>query len=514
MGKLIARAAAGLALLACLTVARAAEPPGFEGFDSFVERELARWNVPGAAIAVVRDGEILFVKGYGLRDIEKRLPMTSRTTMPIGSITKTMVAISVAKLVRQGRLSWDRPVRAWAPDFHLASDAVAAQVTLRDMLTHRTSFNGSDWAWYGAPQTPEDLYRNMRHFELRGGIRERFQYSDLVYGAAGFIVARAAGVASWDDLARRDILVPLGMGSTGFSLAEFQASAEPSTPYGSDEQGRPVRFTPLESKWINPAGGFVYASTQDMARYLAMLAGGGKLGEVRVIEERDLADITTPQVIMSPRSPSPELGMIHYAMGFTVRAYRDRTVVYHNGINDGWCTRLSWFPHNRSGVYIAVNGMEGAMQGVLSNAALDRLLGVPPADWGDREMQARDRSRAQSAEARAKRAQGRKSGTRASRELRHFAHAYLHPGYGRVTILEGAEGLRLGFRGYEWPLQHVHYDIFEGLPSARSYAMDPLANMSLQFVSGFDGEVSGLRLRFYPSAEPVEFTRDGALPNK
>lgn len=160
--------------------AQAVEPPGFEGFDSFVDGQLSRWKVPGAVIAVIRDGEILFVKGYGLRDLERGLPMTARSAIPIGSITKPMVAISIAKLVREKRLEWDRPVREWAPEFRLANDTVTAQVTLRDMLTHRTSFNASDWGWYGAPQTREQLFAKLRHFELEGGLRERFQYSDTM----------------------------------------------------------------------------------------------------------------------------------------------------------------------------------------------------------------------------------------------------------------------------------------------------------------------------------------------
>jgi CubicO group peptidase (beta-lactamase class C family) len=506
-----------LAVVSCLLLSatclqgRADEPEGFNGFDAFIEAQLDLWKVPGAAVAVVRDGEILFVKGYGFRDLEKRLPMTPDSVVPIGSIAKTLLAISTAKLVRQGKLQWDRPVREWAPDFQLANDSFASQMTLRDMLSHRTPFAGSNWAWYGAPQSAEDLYRKMRFFELRGGFRERYQYSDLIYGAAGVIAARVAGKSSWEELAQKDVFDPLGMKSAGFRLADYVRQPDYSSPYGYDAAGNPALFEPLEAHWMGPAGGFVYASTADMAKYLAMLSGGGSYRGVSVVEQADLVELTTPNVTIPARSPYPELGQAQYGLGFFTRPHRGYVLISHTGTNSGWHTRLAYFPHLKSGVYVAYNVMEEALQGVLSNPALDRLLGVEPADWSGRAIRARAEQRAAAAEVRQKQVERRKKGTTPSRALEEFVGTYTHAGYGNVHIMAnntpGEGKLRIGFRVYEWPLDHVHFDVFEAPPTQRSRLFDPLAGLRVQFLSGVDGEITSLRFWSENQIPNAEFAR-------
>jgi hypothetical protein len=198
-------------------------------------------------------------------------------------------------------------------------------------------------------------------------------------------------------------------------------------------------------------------------------------------------------------------------MGFVVQPYQDRTMLSHSGTNNGWRTRIAWFPHSRSGVYVAYNGMEVAPRIVLSHAVLDRLLGVEPADWSGRAMQAREKSRAAKKAAREKGLQARKASTSPSRELAGFAGSFAHPGYGVVSIVAdaptGTPTLRMGFHGYQWPLEHVHYDVFEAPPTLREAEFDPLAGMLLQFLSGVDGEISSVRVRLEAGSTPVEFKK-------
>jgi len=270
----IARAASACLLAAAMAAAppiHAQLPASFDGFDRFVEEQLAAWRTPGAQVAIVRDGRLVFAKGYGWRDLDKRLPMTAATVQPIGSIAKSMTAITLAKAVAQGKLGWDRPVRESMPDFRLADDSLASQVTLRDLMTHRSSFNGSDWVWYCAPDTREQLMAKLRHLELKGGLRERFQYSDSMYVVAGYLAGRAAG-STWEQLVQRDILDPLAMTSAGFTMAQYFRSPDHSMPYANDAQGNPRPMKPCEADAVGPAGGFLFASAEEMGRYVAMLA--------------------------------------------------------------------------------------------------------------------------------------------------------------------------------------------------------------------------------------------------
>lgn len=485
-------------------------PPSFDGFDAFVEQQLSTWKTPGVAIAIVDDGKVIFAKGYGWRDHDKRLPMTSRTVQPIGSIAKSMTSITLAKLVREGKLEWDRPVREWLPEFRLADDALAAQVTVRDLLTHRSSFNGSDWVWLCTADTREQLLGKLRHLELKGGLRERFQYSDSMYVVAGYMGGRVAGT-TWEHLVRRDLLDPLSMTSAGFTMSQYFQAADHSTPYANDDDGKPERMQPCEADAVGPAGGFLYASAEEMGRYVAMLASGGSYGGRTIVEPRDLSELMSPQVVMPGRATYDDLSTGQYGMGFTNRYYRGMHVVLHNGTNDGWKARFAVLPARKAGVYVAFNSLQDELAAILSWAVLDRLASLPPVDWTARLQAAREKTLAAAAEARAKRAQARKAGTRPSRDLEGLAGTYMHEGYGTVTISRRPPSdpapLELKFHGFTAPLAHFHYDVFEVVPTKHHLFIDPFRDASILFVPGFDGEVSALRFRMDANADPVDFKR-------
>ena len=507
------RIARTLAFGAILTAAQAGAqlPPSFDDFDRFVEEQLVAWQTPGAQVAIVKDGKVVLARGYGWRDLDRRLPMTAATVQPIGSIAKSMTAITLARVVAQGRLNWDRPVREAMPEFRLADDVVASQVTLRDLMTHRSSFNGSDWVWYCAPDTREQLIAKLRHLELKGGLRERIQYSDSMYVVAGYLAGRAAG-ATWEQLVQRDILDPLGMTSAGFTMAQYFRSPNHSMPYANDAQGKPQPMKACEADAVGPAGGFVFASAEEMGRYVAMFASGGTHDGKTVIEARDLAVITTPQVVMFARTPYGEVSGGQYGMGFITQYYRGIETVRHNGTNDGWKARFLFVPSSRSGVYVAINSLQDELIVTLSYAVLDRLAGLAPIDWSARQMAAREKSRAAAAEARAKRAQARAGTAKPSRDPGDFAGTYVHAGYGNMTMARpasrsGPAALELTFHGFTVPLVHARYDVFEAVPTGRHDSQDPLQEAAVMFVTGFGGEITGLRFKTTPNADPVEFVR-------
>jgi len=510
----IARAASACLLAAAMAAAppiHAQLPASFDGFDRFVEEQLAAWRTPGAQVAIVRDGRLVFAKGYGWRDLDKRLPMTAATVQPIGSIAKSMTAITLAKVVAQGKLGWDRPVRESMPDFRLADDSLASQVTLRDLMTHRSSFNGSDWVWYCAPDTREQLMAKLRHLELKGGLRERFQYSDSMYVVAGYLAGRAAG-STWEQLVQRDILDPLAMTSAGFTMAQYFRSPDHSMPYANDAQGNPRPMKPCEADAVGPAGGFLFASAEEMGRYVAMLASGGSYGGKTIIEARDLQTITAPQTVMSARTPYAEVSGAQYGMGFITLYYRGLETFRHNGSNDGWKARFQVLPSSRSGLYVAINSLEDELLLTLSYGILDRLAGLTPIDWTARFVAEREKTRATGAEARAKRAQARAGASRPSRDLADFAGTYLHAGYGSMTVSRPARAsdraaLEATFHGFTVPLVHARYDVFEAEPTGRHGSQDPLQESAVMFLTGFAGDVTGLRFKMTPAADPVEFVR-------
>ncbi|HSM56932.1 MAG TPA: serine hydrolase domain-containing protein, partial [Candidatus Sulfomarinibacteraceae bacterium] len=164
----------------------------FAEFDNYVEAAMASWHCPGVAVSIVRGDEVLHQSAYGLRDVEAQLSLTEDTRFPMASVTKSFTAMSVALLVDEGKLEWDKPVREYMPEFILDDDYVTQHVTVRDMLSHRTGLPRHDFAAWRLDVPRAEFIRRMRHFKFNASFREKFQYNNLMYVAAAYLVEKIA----------------------------------------------------------------------------------------------------------------------------------------------------------------------------------------------------------------------------------------------------------------------------------------------------------------------------------
>ena len=186
-------------------------PAQLEGFDAFVTQVMADWQVPGLALAAVRDGRVVVSRVYGLRDPERGLPVTPRTLFAIGSVTKTFTATGLAILAEEGRLDWDRPVRQYLPDFALMDPRASREITPRDLVSHRSGLPRHDVLWYAEAFDRAEMLARLRHLKPTKALRKTFQYQNLMFMAAGVLAGRLDGT-TWEDFTRRRLLDPLGHG--------------------------------------------------------------------------------------------------------------------------------------------------------------------------------------------------------------------------------------------------------------------------------------------------------------
>ena len=202
----------------------------FAGFEEFITAAMAKWQVPGLAIGVIRDGEIILARGFGYRDRDSRLPVTQHTIMAIGSSSKSFTVTLLAMLTDEGRLEWDRPVREYLPDFRLYDDFATAEMTPRDLVTHQSGLPRHDNMWYGRPRTRAELFRKLRYLEPNASFRSRYQYQNLMFMAAGHLAERITGT-DWHRLIDERILTPLGMDRSNTSVRESPRSGDYALPY-------------------------------------------------------------------------------------------------------------------------------------------------------------------------------------------------------------------------------------------------------------------------------------------
>ncbi len=487
------------------SAAHAQLPPEFADWDAFVESQLKLWNAPGVSMAIVKDGKVILQRGYGFRDAEKKLPMTENTVQPIASVTKSFTVASLATLVRDGKIEWDKPVRDYLPDFRLHSDYASNTLTVRDLVTHRSGLPRHDFAWFGSKLPREELYKRLRYFELSAEPRARFQYNNFMYMTAGYLGGKVAG-SDWETLVKANVFTPLNMASSSFTVKDLLAAPDHGTGYTLDNDDKPQAKPYQELVAMGPTGS-INSNARDMANYLLMYAGGGALNGKTLIQPGDLRAMSTGQFTLPDSRLWPERIGPQYGMGFFLVNYRGVPLVEHGGNMPGASTTLAFVPGKNIGVYATVNVSGSYLRDVIMYAAIDRLLGMPPVDWSARFRDVYVKGKESEKSAKAQNLAPRKAGTKPGFALDDYAGEYEHDGYGIVTIGRKGDDLTLSYNGFTAPVAHLHYEVFQ----APKDELSELDETRVQFISNFDGELGALRTEFEPAVKPIEFKR---LPDK
>jgi CubicO group peptidase (beta-lactamase class C family) len=483
------------------TAGRTDVEPRLNGLDAFIGEVMAEWKVPGLAIAIVEDGEVIVSKGYGYRDVDEELPVTPRTLFAIGSIAKSFTVTALGMLADEGRFEWDEPVRTYLPDFELYDDVASERMTPRDLVTHRSGLPRHDLVWYGSDFTRRELYERLRYLEPSRDFRAAYQYQNLMFMTAGYLAGRLAGMP-WEDLVSRRIFEPLGMARSNFSVTESPRSDDFAYPYtliGDDV--RQIDFRNIDE--IGPAGS-INSSVEEMIRYVQFHIDAGKYGDEQLLSETNARQMQTPQMAIQSSIQYDELGHSAYGMAFSIGTYRGHKVVQHGGGIDGFSALLSLMPRERVGLIILTN-MSGnnPVPSIVARRAYDQLLGLEPVDWPARvrEQQAQAREAAERSDE--EELNYRVAGTSPSHELSEYVGEYEHPGYGVIRVEFDGAKLKATFNNMSAPLEHFHYDVFE-VPE------DPLVEfdeMKVMFRYNKRGAIDRLLVPFEPNVGDIVFTR-------
>jgi CubicO group peptidase (beta-lactamase class C family) len=491
-----------------LSLSRAADPiavmkRSLDGFDAVIDKAIKDFKVPGLAIAVVKDGEVIYAKGFGQRNLEKHLPVTPRTLFAIGSCTKAFTTFVMGKLVEEGQLDWDTPMRTYIPGFRMSDPIATEAITPRDLVTHRCGLPRHDMVWYNSKLTGKDLIGRLAHFEASEPFRSKFQYNNMMFLVAGHLIERIEG-RPWETAVRKRIFEPLGMTSSNFSVLDSQKADDFATPY--DEQEGKVRAIPFRDITnVGPAGS-INSNVLDMARWVAVQTHGGKLGGQSIISPTVLAELHTPQMSLGVPSDKKEISAPSYALGWMVDTYRGHRRVHHGGGIDGFTSDTCLFPDDGMGMIVLTNQNGTPLPGLLVRQAADRLLGLAPIDWLTEGLDRRTKSLDAAKEAKKKKESARRSGTNPGHPLEEYAGDYEHPGYGLLEILLHDGQLVSRYNGIEAPLEHWHFEVFNAPKATNDPALDEL-NRKLQFQTDFKGYVDGVLVPMEPSVKPILFVK-------
>lgn len=471
-----------------------------EAFGAWFEGAREAWDVPGAAVCVVRGDEIVFSRGFGVRDREGGLEADEETLFGIGSCTKAFTTMLLAQLVDEGAIDWDDRVQAHLPEFDLKERDRAAGMTVRDLVTHRSGLPRHDLAWYGNPGASRDeLLAMMRHHEATAPIRSAWQYNNLMYMAAGMVVERVTG-KSWEANVRERIFAPLGMERANTSIEELVADANHAKAYVDfDGDLRLVEYRRITA--VGPAGS-INASVNEMGAWMIAQLNGGEFAGSRLVDAGQVVEMHRPQMVMPGGGGGGVVTSLGYGLGWVVDMYRGHRRVHHAGGIDGFSSTVTLVPEERLGIVVLTNANTG-LAGVAAQHALDRLLGLEAQDWSGQSLAQIEQMKATAKAGESSMEEARVPEAPASRELGAFAGRYEHPGYGviEVELVEG--GLVARVNAMEAPLEHWHYDVFRFGDSEDRV----LWHQMVRFDTALDGSVEGVRWKVEPSTEGVLFTR-------
>ncbi len=457
-------------LAAPLAAQRPAAAPALpRDFDAYVTGVMRDFEVPGIALAVVKDGRVLLAKGYGVRKLGDPAPVDEHTLFGIASNTKAFTATALGILVEEGKLQWDAPVIDYLPWFQMYDPYVTRELTIRDLLVHRSGLGlgAGDLLWWPtSTYDRKEIARRLRYIKPATSFRSAYAYDNVLYSVAGEVI-EAVSRQPWEDFVSSRILARVGMTESSVRHSAAAGGGNVATPHAAiDGRVRPV--APFTSDNVNPAGG-INASAADIAKWLMVQLDSGKLADgTRLFTPRttrELWSVVTPQ---RTGNPPPELAPLRasfagYALGFGLRDYRGWKVVSHTGGLPGFVSRITLVPDRRLGIAVFTNQESGEAFEAITWRLLDHFLAAPVTDWiaAYRSLKARGDSATAAAEHGA--LAQRDTASRPSLPLEKYAGTYRDAWYGDVTIALEAGKLVLRFLhtpSLTGDLEHYQYDTF------------------------------------------------------
>jgi CubicO group peptidase (beta-lactamase class C family) len=441
-------------------------------FDAYVARGQRTLETPGVAIAVVKNGKLLFAKGYGVRRVGDPAPVDAHTLFQIASNTKAFTTAALAILADEGKLAWDDPVTKFLPGFQLYDPYVTREFTVRDLVTHRSGLGlgAGDLLWFHSNYSRAEIAHRIRFAKPVSSFRSQYAYDNVLYIVAGEIVPAVAGM-SWEDFVARRIFAPLGMTESGTTIAFFTTSANAAAPHAV-EDGR-LQVVPIDSvDNTAPAGGIV-SNVTDLTKWLVCRLDSGRYAGGRLFSEGQAREMWSGQTILPIDDPPPPLAALRpnfaeYGLGWRLRDYQGRKIVSHTGGLAGMTSQITLVPSDKLGIVILTNS-EADLMVPLTYRLLDDLLGAPAptrgprTDWVTAFAQAQQLARVHADSLLLASRAARDSSSSPSLSLDRYAGRYRDDLYGDAVL--ALEGGKLVLRLTRSPafvgdLQHWQHDTF------------------------------------------------------
>ncbi len=455
--------------------------------DTFIKEGIAKWQPPGLAVTVVKDDAIVFTKTYGVINLESGVPVDQNTLFGCMSTTKAFVAAGIAMLVDDGELNWDDKVIDHLPEFQLKDAYVTRELTIRDLLTHRSGLGNSDYLWSLMTIDGDEAIRRLKDIDLTYSLRSSFIYQNLMYHTAGKVIEVVSG-QSWGEFLDKRIFKPLGMNNTYALLADIddiQNKAE--AHYEIDD-----KITRIEQMSVDNAGaaGSMWSSISDIGHWIKFLLHEGQVQSDTLLKPQTFAELFKPQQIIPSNEfyPTQQVTKPHwktYGLGWFQHDYNGKMVQFHTGSLPGMVAIAGMIPEDEVGVYVMGNLDHVELRHAIMYAVFDLfIVGELSRNWSDELYNLYHPEQPETPE------QQPIEGTTPSVATNDLLGKYYNDQFGWVEILEKDGQLRFNVNNTVYgSMNHWHYNTYKGFFDKKYWG-----ELFLDFRLGSNGKLTHVEL--------------------
>ncbi len=446
------------------------------------------------ALGIIKDNQIIWSKGYGVRRLNYPDRVDEETVFPIASITKSFTAALISMLVDEGKLNWDDITVKHLPNFQLYDANFTNQITIRDMLSHRTGLERADLLWYLTSYNQQEVINHIKFLKPKWSIRSRFSYSNILYSAIGMLQETVTGIP-WDILISEKIFKPLGMTSSFTSLNDLNALPNFANPHTMfNNQLYPIVWPNYDN--CKPAIN-ICSNVIDLLKWVQLHMQDGVFDQKRLISSKSIEEMHRPQTVINDSSWYefyPESSFLTYGLGWVIFDYKGRKVIEHIGSGQGMTALVTMVPEENLGIVILVNKDTYAMfPGVISRRVFDDFFGNSSVDWSSKFFKAYKKIQDEVIEQEKIDIENRIQNSKPSLTLEKYAGIYEDPLYGRINVNYSNEALHFESVTFNGQLEHWHLDTFRLLPQIQPSPI--IEKIFVTFSFNSLGKVDGMKVR-------------------
>ncbi len=467
-------------------------------------------KAPSFAVAVVKGDEVIYSDAFGYRDYENKIEADANTLYAIGSCSKAFTSAILGQLRHEGELSFEDNPMEYIPELKFYNDELTTQVTINDMMCHRTGLPRHDFAWYLFPTNDKDsLITKIQYQEPFTGVRESWYYNNFMFLVQGVIAEKITG-KSWEDNIRERFFKTLDMNRSNVTIQEMKDAFNAAYGYELEDDDSISKMDYYDIAAMNPAGS-INSSVNDMTKWIKIWLNGGKMDSTQIIPKSYITEAISSQMVVSgalPDAEFPDIFMANYGYAWFMNSYKGHYRVQHGGNIDGFSANVALYPSDSIGIIVLTNQNGSSVPSLVRNTIADRLLGVDQTDWAQDYLDDIAKSEEASEESNEAKETGKVENTRPSHSAVEYTGDYNHPGYGTFNIRINNDSLFADFKLRTVYLKHYHYDIYEPFEvDGNKIDTTALLGLKMNFTANNTGDIASVDMKIEPTLDPIKFKR-------